>query len=101
MINRAELLDEMERLRAQRTNALIHLLTIHQLSYELKKYEFGRRKEFVRDKEVIIGWILILSEIGQSDLRTFTKELADAWLTDITKSPVPAEYAYKQAKGER
>ena len=101
MISNAELITEMERLRSQRTKAMVSLLTIHYLCYELKKYEFGQRKEFARDKEVIIGWITILSEIGQSDLRTFTEKLADDWLMDVTKSPVPAEYAYKQAKGER
>lgn len=105
MITHAELINQVEVLRSQRTNAMVHLLTIHYLCLELKTYQFGQRKEFARDKEVIIGWILILSEIGESDLRTFTKKLADTWLLDITKSPVPAEYAYWQsfipAKGER
>jgi len=58
-----------------------------------------------QDRETITHWIALLLKFGDSDLKEFTNKLASKWLSSyesgLWESPVPAEYAYKQSKGER
>ncbi len=57
------------------------------------------------DKETIVHWISLILRWGACDLKDFTKKLASNWLANDRTCeyapPVPAEYAYKQSKGER
>jgi hypothetical protein len=72
------------------------------LTREITDHAWKSRAEWERDQSAIVEWISVICAVhGDSEFHKFTSLLAENWLIDTSKAPLPAEYAYKRSKGER